>query len=224
MSKLLGLLVVGVALPVLLTTACTDDPAPTLTSAPVATPSPIPTPKPTPAPTPTSTPSPTPTSTPTPAPSPTPTPTPTPTATPAPAPTPTSTPAPVPSPTSSPVQPTGALTLDEYLLNCALVEELRDWTTYGELSAASAKMIEVFSKLTPPDEVADWHDKGLILVRNFKALVDTQPADQEIGIEFFPIAGEVEPLADAVTQAENELPDEIRSQMTEAGCLQEPTS
>ena len=122
------------------------------------------------------------------------------------------------------MQPTGALTLDEYLLNCALVEELRDWTTYGELSAASAKMIEVFSKLTPPDEVADWHAKGLALVRNFKPLVDTQPADQEIGIEFFPIAAEVEPLADAVTQAENELPDEIRSQMTEAGCLQEPTS
>ena len=113
------------------------------------------------------------------------------------------------------------MTLDEYLLNCALVEELRDWTTYGELSAAAAKMIEVFSQLSPPNEVADWHNKGLALVRNFKPLVDSQPADQAIGIEFFPIAAEVEPYADAVTQAENELPDDIRERMTEAGCIQD---
>ncbi len=99
--------------------------------------------------------------------------------------------------------------------------ELRDWTTYGELSAAAAQMIEVFSQLAPPDEVADWHNKGLTLVRNFKRLVDTQPVDQEIGAEFFPIAAEVEPHADAVTQAEREMPDDIRTQMTEAGCLQE---
>ena len=82
-------------------------------------------------------------------------------------------------------------------------------------------MIEVFSQLSPPEEVADWHNKGLVLVRNFKPLVDTQPADQAIGIEFFPIAAEVEPYADAVTQAEREMPDDIRRQMTEAGCLQE---
>ena len=107
------------------------------------------------------------------------------------------------------------------MLNCARVEELRDWTTYGELSAVAAEMIEVFSQAPPPDEVADWHNKALILVRNFKALLDSQPADQVIGIEFFPIAAEVEPLDDAVTRAEKELPADIRRRMTEAGCLQE---
>ena len=119
------------------------------------------------------------------------------------------------------MQSAGALALDDYLLNCALVEELRDWTTYGELSAAAAEMIEVFSQAPPPDEVADWHNKALILVRNFKALVDSQPADQAIGIEFFPIAAEVEPQADAATLAEKELPADIRRRMTEAGCLEE---
>ena len=82
-------------------------------------------------------------------------------------------------------------------------------------------MIEVFSQLQPPEEVADWHNKGLALVRNFKPLVDSQPADQAIGIEFFPIAAEVEPYADAVTQAEKEMPADINRRMTEAGCLQE---
>ena len=82
-------------------------------------------------------------------------------------------------------------------------------------------MIEVFSQSSPPDEAADWHNKGLTLVWNFKRLVDTQPVEKEIGAEFVPIAAEVEPHADAVTQAERELPDDLRTQMTEAGCLQE---
>ena len=98
---------------------------------------------------------------------------------------------------------------------------MRDWTTYGELSAAAAKMIEVFSPIQPPDEVADWHNKGLALVRNFKRLIDTQPADQAIGVEFFPIAAEAEPYADAVTAAEKAMPAEARSRMTEAGCIQD---
>ena len=105
--------------------------------------------------------------------------------------------------------------------NCALVVELRDWSTYGELSAAAAKMIEVFSQLDPPDEVADWHNKGLVLVRNFKPLVDTQPEDQAIGVEFFPIAAEVEPYADAVTAAEKEMNADVRKRMTEDGCIQD---
>ena len=113
------------------------------------------------------------------------------------------------------------MTLDEYLLNCPLIVELRDWTTYGQLSAAAAKMIEVFSPIQPPDEVADWHNKGLALVRNFKRLVDTQPADQPIGAEFFPIAAEAEPYADAVTAAEKEMDADARQRMTEEGCLQE---
>ena len=179
MSRLImSLLVVGIALLVLFTTGCSDDPTPT----------------------------PAPTSTPT---APTNTPTPASTATLATEPTDTPTP-----------PPTDALSLDEYLSVCALLEQdLDDDTTYGTFSVAIGASIERMSPLAPPAEVADWHNKSLEVVKVLKGLVDSQPKDKVIGIELFAIAAELEGLLEALTQVENDLPAEVRSRMVEARCI-----
>ena len=151
----------------------------------------------------------------------------------------TQTPAPTlaPTPTRPTAEPTAtatqtpataaALSLDEYLSVCALTEELDldDDTTYGTLSAAMGALIEGMSPLAPPAEVADWHNKSLEVAKVLKGLVDSQPDDKVVGLEFFAIATELEGLQEALTQAENALPADIRQQMTDAGCIDpEPSS
>ena len=142
-----------------------------------------------------------------------------------------------PTPTRPTAEPTAtatqtpatatALSLDEYFSACALTEELNldDDATYGTLSAAMGALIEGMSPLAPPSEVADWHNKSLEVAKGLKGLVDSQPDDKVIGIEFFAIATELEGLQEALTLAENALPADIRQQMTDAGCIDpEPSS
>ena len=120
--------------------------------------------------------------------------------------------------------PAPALSLDEYLLQCSVFadqEDLEEGSTYGELSAALGEVIEMMSSLMPPEEVADWHNKTLELGRTLKGVVDSQPKEKVIGIEFFGIAAELEGLQEGVTEAENALPAEIRRRMVEAGCLED---
>ena len=75
-----------------------------------------------------------------------------------------------------------ALSLEEYLSVCALIEgqDIDDDTTYGTFSAAIGDVIERMSPLAPPAEIADWHNKTLEILQTFKGLVDTQPEDQLI--------------------------------------------
>ncbi len=194
--KIIAIAVLAMLVAVMLA-GCSGDPAPTAT--PTATPAAVPTA--------------TPTATPTAAP----------TATPTAAPTATPTAVPTATPTSKPTSTADALSIDEYLSVCDSLEEqeLEDDTTYGELSAALGDLIEEMSSLAPPAEVADWHNEVLELAKATKGLVDSQPEDKVIGIEFFAIAVELQGLQEALTQAENDLPEEVRRQMAEAGCLED---
>ncbi len=132
-----------------------------------------------------------------------------------------------PTATATQTPATAALPLDEYLFVCALTEELNldDDATYGTLSAAMGALVEGMSPLAPPSEVADWHNKSLEIAKGLKGLVDSQPDDKVIGIEFFAIATELQGPQEALTLAENALPADIRQQMTDAGCIDpEPSS
>ena len=115
------------------------------------------------------------------------------------------------------------LSLDEYLLQCAMLEEagieLENDTTYGEFSAALAEMIEVLWTLTPPAEIADWHNSVLNLLQTAKSMVEEQPEETVIGLEFFEIAAAFEVLEEEVTEIENRMPAQIRQRMDAAGCL-----
>ena len=140
--------------------------------------------------------------------------------------TPTPTAAPTAAPTNTPTAASAALSLDEYLaqLDCASSDEEPEPETYGEFSVLAQKLIDERSALVPPAEVADWHNRSLEILQTFKGLVDSQPEDQVIGIEFFGIAAVLEGLQEAVTQAENELPDDVRQRMVEAGCVEDPSA
>ena len=116
------------------------------------------------------------------------------------------------------------ISLDQYLSVCGTVAAeggtIEDDVTYGMLSADMGVIIELMSSVTPPAEVADWHNKSLEITRVLKGLLDSQPADQVVGNEFFAIAAELEGLQEAVIQAENDLPAGVRQRMAENGCLE----
>ena len=155
--------------------------------------------------------------------SPAPEPTSTPTAEPTPEPTSTPTAEPTPEPTGTPTAQVETLSLDEYLAACSLLAEgpeTEDDATYGEISAAVEGLIEMMSSLAPPSEVADWHDKVLEFMTTYKDLVDSQPEDEVMGIEFLAIASGLESLVESVTEVENAMPAEIRRRMVEAGCIE----
>ena len=141
------------------------------------------------------------------------------------APEPTSTPTaePTPEPTGTPTAQVETLSIDEYLTACSLLAEgpeTEDDATYGEISAAVEGLIEMMSSLAPPSEVADWHDKVLEFMTTYKDLVDSQPEDEVMGIQFLAIASGLESLVESVTEAENAMPAEIRRRMVEAGCIE----
>ena len=197
MSKRVAMVVLGMGALVLvmLMSACSEDPTPTPEPTPVPTAVPTNTLPPEPTPTPTAIP----TNTPTPELTATPTPTP-----------------PAPEPT------TGAMSLDDYLSVCAMQAESQntdDAETYGELTARLGEAVEQVSSLTPPAEVADWHNNMLELLTTFQDLADSQPEDMIIGLEILGLVFQLTVLEDALSQAEDDLPADVRKQMEEAGCI-----
>ena len=142
------------------------------------------------------------------------TPTPTPVATPSPAPTAIPTPETVTSSTTS--------LMDEYLaqLDCASFESVEEPETNGDLSDFYSGIIDRMSTLSPPAEIVEWHGLILSTTVEAKAILDALPKDDAIDltdllevIELFESAN--------VREAEivSRLPDDVRQQMAEAGCV-----
>ena len=145
---------------------------------------------------------------------------PTPTVTPTSVPAPTETPMPVATDSPTPTPTVAASSFAEYLLVCgAIKDRIAEPATYGEFSASVAAIIDTLSPVDPPTEVADWHKLNLEFAHALKPLVDAQPRDKEIGIEFFALAAEFSELQRRLTVVEDELPAKIWRQMVEAGCL-----
>ena len=141
---------------------------------------------------------------------------------------PTTTPTPTAAPTpAAPQTPTpAALSLEEYLLLCAELDESGEGldvaNTYGEMQAAVLAMIESLSAASPPAEVADWHKVSLEVVLAMNTALDALPDDQEIGVEIMEIYDVYLEFEDSIIAAENALPADIRRRMAEAGCAQDP--
>ncbi len=76
------------------------------------------------------------------------------------------------------------------------------------------------SSLAPPSEVAEWHDKAPQFMTTYKGLVDSQPEDEVMGVEFFAIASGLKSVVESVTEAENAMPAGVRRRMVEAGCIE----
>ena len=198
-SRLTILLSLIIAAALLL--ACGSDPTPTATPMPEPTATPVPTA--TPIPEPTATPMPEPTATP--------------------MPEPTATPAPTPAPSAS--------LLDEFLAQCEAHSEavdqqadaldaLGDDITYGDLAASFTVMIEIWSSIVPPAEIAEWHNSAGNYFEYIKSLVDAQAKDDPIDLEFLTTLDEViEEQVEDVIAVEKELPADIRQRMVAGGCL-----
>ncbi len=163
------------------------------------------------------------------APSPTPAPTPTPTMAPTATPTPVPTPAPAPTPTMAPTNtptpvPTPAaatLSLDEYLTLCAPRDlGLADDLTYGDFSSELAAEADRFEALTPPAQLSEWHLLNIEGYRTTQALVDIQPKDDVIDFgSFLLIAVALADLEEKFSEIAARLPEDVRQQMIEAGCI-----
>ena len=214
-SIALGLLCAGALLLVALLTGCSDAPSPT----------------PAPTPTPTMAPTATPTPVPTPAPAPTPTM------------APTNTPTPVPTPAAA------TLSLNVYLTLCAPRDlGLADDLTYGDFSSELAAEADRFEALTPPAQLSEsvsnkslcypersmshrgadlppaqlseWHLLNIEGYRTTQALVDIQPKDDVIDFgSFLLIAVALADLEEKFSEIAARLPEDVRQQMIEAGCI-----
>ena len=197
-SIALGLLCAGALLLVALLTGCSDAPSPT----------PAPTPTPTMAPT----------ATPTPVPTPAPAPTPTMAPTNTPTPVPTNTPTPVPTPAAA------TLSLNVYLTLCAPRDlGLADDLTYGDFSSELAAEADRFEALTPPAQLSEWHLLNIEGYRTTQALVDIQPKDDVIDFGSFLLiavaSADLADLEEKFSEIAARLPEDVRQQMIEAGCI-----
>ena len=232
MSKLIAKAVLGGILLALMLAGCSDEPKPTpsdstapgtaVTAEPGLTPEPTPTPTPEPTATPTAAPTDTPTPAPTATSSPVPTDTPALTDTPTPVPTDTPTPAPTATPTLTPA-PTdepSALSFEEYLTSCQAVsgngESIEEDATNKEVSALFAEILAEMEAISPPAEVAEWHNKLLSVLRNIIGIFDKLPENDTADFgTLFLVALTFQ--AD-MEEVEANLPPDIGIRMVEAGC------
>ena len=153
------------------------------------------------------------------APSPTPSagavPSPTVTAQPEVTPEPTPTPTPVPTPAAMP------LSLNEYLTHCAPTEqELADNATFGDLSSVLAAEADSLEALTPPAQLSEWHLLNIEGFLTIQAFVDSQPKNDVIDFgSFLLMAAASADSEEKLREAAARLPEDIRQQMIEAGCI-----
>ena len=96
-----------------------------------------------------------------------------------------------------------------------------------EISSGLEQHIEILESLEPPAEVSDWHDAGLAFQRAFKETVDDYLEDSKGLSEdeflfsmFLTLAPHFQPVEQAIAGMD---PD-VRSRMTEAGCIDQETS
>ena len=96
--------------------------------------------------------------------------------------------------------------------------------TYGEVSTFYAGVAERMRSTTPPEEVADWHNKYLDAIEAMKALIDAEPQNEIFNpIDIF-YDSEVVSLFEEVGEALNDMPEDARERLAAAGCLGDDAS
>ena len=129
--------------------------------------------------------------------------------------------APTHTPTPEPTPATATLSLDEYLTLCATTEqELADDATFGDLSSQIAAEADRLEALTPPSQLSEWHLLNIESLRTIQAVVDIRPKDDVIDFaNFILIAVAAADLGEKLSEVAARLPEDVRQQMIEAGCI-----
>ena len=116
---------------------------------------------------------------------------------------------------------TATLSLDVYLTLCAPPEsDLADDATYGDLSSELATEADRVEALTPPAQLSEWHLLNIENYRTIQAVFDTYPKDDVIDFaNLLLIAAAADELEGKLGEVAVRLPEDIRQQMIEAGCI-----
>ena len=129
-----------------------------------------------------------------------------------------------PTPTAAaepePADTRNALSFEEYLTFCKSVseeEETFDWdVTNKDVSASFAEDLAEWEAVSPPAEVAEWHDQVATVLGNVVGLFDNLPEDDPLDFETLILAAAM--VERDVAEAAANLPSEIALQMEAAGC------
>ena len=113
------------------------------------------------------------------------------------------------------------LSLDEYLTLCATTEqELADDATFGDFSSLFAAEADTLEALTPPAQLSEWHLLNIEGFLTIQAFVDSQPKNDVIDFgSFLLMAAASADSEEKLRGAAARLPEDIRQQMIEAGCI-----
>ena len=98
-----------------------------------------------------------------------------------------------------------------------------DPETWGEAAQIWAKGLVVWENVTPPEELKDYHNKNLAVL---KALYDflrsqdaNEPYDINVFSQWFESTAQVSDLVSDYAAAINALDDETKAQLADAGCF-----
>ena len=143
------------------------------------------------------------------------------TSTPAPAaPTPTPTVAPTTTPSTYPAP--DALSLDEYLAQCAPPDiELADDATWGDFSTLITEEADRLEGLTPPSELSGIHAQQIAIYMTILDIVNTQAQGDVIDFTgFMLLASVTSDSEERMRETAAQLPDDVGQRMVDAGCIQ----
>ena len=117
---------------------------------------------------------------------------------------------------------TDSMSLDDYIAWCSDrgEPEFDDQNaTYAEASIFYGKLIEEIESVSPPAEVADWHNKALVGWETVKKAFDAEPADAIADPLILFADSEVMSRFEEVGDALNDMSASARERLASAGCL-----
>ena len=117
---------------------------------------------------------------------------------------------------------TDSMSLDDYIAWCSDrgEPEFDDQNaTYEEASIFYGELIEEVKSVSPPAEVADWHNKALVGWETVKKAFDAEPADAIADPLILFADSEVMSRFEEVGDALNDMSASARERLASAGCL-----
>ena len=118
---------------------------------------------------------------------------------------------------------TDSMSFDDYIAWCSEREEpeLEDDqnATYEEVSILYGELIERMESVSPPAEVADWHNKALVGWETLKKALDAEPEDAIADPLILFADSEVVSRFEEVGDALNDMSASARERLASAGCL-----
>ena len=121
-----------------------------------------------------------------------------------------------------PSDSTDSMSLDDYIAWCSDREEPEfddQNATYEEASIFYGELIEEVKSVSPPAEVADWHNKALVGWETVKKTFDAEPADAIADPLILFADSEVMSRFEEVGDALNDMSASARERLASAGCL-----